>query len=80
MKKQIDNAYDVENTLSLENELKYLEDKHQKLLQSRKNRKQSKKQFDILNEDEDVEQRLESMKAEVGKTKQLIKEKKEELK
>ena len=79
MKKQIDNAYDVENTLVLENELKFLEKKHAKLMHSKKSRKKSKNALSLLKEDEDVDKRLDSMKTEVSKTKHEVREKKEEL-
>ena len=83
MKKQLDNAYDVEKTLELENELKDQETIYEKLVSEttslKKVEKEQNKAFSILNEDEDADRRLQNIKDEVAKTKQEIREKNERL-
>ena len=83
MKKQLDNAYDVEKTLELENELKDQETIYEKLVSEtnslKKVEKEQNKAFSILNEDEDADRRLQNIKEEVTKTKQEIREKNERL-
>lgn len=83
MKKQLDNAYDVEKTLVLENELKELEKKHEKLVAETKSlkkvEKEQNKAFSLLNEDEDADRRLQNIKEEVLKNKTELREKNEQL-
>lgn len=73
MKKQLDNAYDVEKTLELENELKDQETIYEKLVSEttslKKVEREQNKAFSILNEDEDADRRLQNIKDEVMNTK-----------
>jgi len=83
MKKQIDNAYDVEKTLHLENELKNEQKKFETLESEvsslKKVEKEQNKAFAILNNDEDADRRLESIREEVQNAKTEVREKNEQL-
>jgi chromosome segregation ATPase len=83
MKKQIDNAYDVEKTLVLENEFKDHQNNYEKLVSEveslKKVEKEQNKAFAILNNDEDADRRLQSIKEEVHNAKNEAREKNEQL-
>lgn len=79
MKQQINNAYDVDNVLALENELSHNKQIISKLLGQNKGLISVKKGQNSamlkLNHDSDANKRLENIKKEVMETKQSLREK-----
>lgn len=76
MKQQINNAYDVDNVLALENELAHNRQIIDKLMSQNKGLKNVKKSQNIamkkLNHDSDANQRLENIKHELSETRSHI--------
>ena len=83
MKQQINNAYDVDNVLALENQLTHNKQIINKLMSQNKALKKVKKgqshAMKKLNHDTDANQRLEHLKEEVSQAKQDAREKVEKI-
>jgi len=79
MKQQINNAYDVDNVLALENELSHNRQVINKLLGQNKGllsvKKGQSSAMKKLNHDSDANKRLETIKKEIMETKQSLREK-----
>lgn len=83
MKQQINNAYDVDNVLALENELSHNRQIIAKLMTQNKAMKNVKKSqsraMKKLNHDDDANQRLENIKMELTQAKRDARDKTEKI-